>query len=164
MNKKTSSILTLLLISTSITTAQAATATGTFNVSATVLTSCTIAVLPLAFGNYDPASGTDDDATTTATVTCTGASSYTIAMNVGIGSGATFATRKMTSGAATLDYSIYTDAARTTVWGDGTSSTSTVAGTGILGISTHTVYGRIPAGQSVDAGLYNDTITVTLTY
>lgn len=164
MNKKINLLLATMIFATQTTTIQAATATGTFNVSATVLTACSIGVLPLAFGNYDPASLTDRDATTTATVTCTGASSYTIAMNVGTGSGATFASRKMTSGASTLNYSIYTTAARTTVWGDGTSSTSTVAGTGILGISTHTVYGRIPASQSVNAGLYNDTITVTLTY
>jgi spore coat protein U-like protein len=164
MNKKLSIFVLPLLMSLPVTTAQAATATGTFNVSATVLTSCTIAVLPLAFGTYDPSSLTPDDASTTATVTCTGASSYTIAMNVGTGAAATFAERRMTSGGSTLVYSIYTDVARTTIWGDGTNSTATVPGTGVLGITTHEAYGRIPVGQAVTAGVYNDTITVTLTY
>lgn len=143
--------------------ASAATATATMPVSATVLTACLVAATPLTFGNYDIA-GTAVSISSTVAVTCTGSSSYTVALGVGSGSGASFATRKMTYGAETLNYSIFTDAARTTVWGDGTSGSSTVAGTGTLGATTHTAYGTIPAAQSVNAGVYTDTVTVTLNY
>ncbi|MEZ0231700.1 MAG: spore coat U domain-containing protein [Methylophilaceae bacterium] len=144
---------------------QAATATTTMLVTATVLTSCLVTALPLAFGNYDPSSVTDRTTTTTTTVTCTGvANNYTLAMNAGTGSGATVAARKMTFGASTLNYSVYTTAAHTTVWGDGTAGTGTVTGNGVLGVTNHTVYGVIPAGQSPNAGAYSDTINITLTY
>ena len=79
---------------------------------------------------------------------------------------ATFATRKLLSATGTevIDYSIYTDDTHTTVWGDGSAGTSTVSGTGVLGTKSHTVYGRMPAGQSANQGIYADIINVTLTY
>jgi len=144
--------------------ANAATDTDTFAVTATVLPVCSVAVPDLGFGNYDPLNGTDTTATTTATVTCNGTPDYTLALNVGTGTGATFAVRKMTGGANTLDYSLYTENTHTTVWGDGTGGSSTVAGTGVNGDTTHTVYGLIPSGQTVPPGLYSDTITATLSW
>ena len=141
----------------------AATATSTMAVSAVVLTACSVAASPLTFGSYD-VSGAAVNVSSTVGVTCTGGSSYTIALGVGGGSGATFATRKMSFGAGTLHYSIYTDAARTAVWGDGTGGSNTVSGTGSLGLVTHTAYGSIPAGQSANAGVYTDSVSVTLNY
>ena len=71
----------------------------------------------------------------------------------------------MTSGPNSLDYNLYTDSNRTTVWGDGLSSTATIAGTGSGINQTATIYGRITAGQtSAPAGSYADTVSVTLTY
>jgi spore coat protein U-like protein len=70
----------------------------------------------------------------------------------------------MTNGGSTLDYSMYTTAGRTTVWGDGTLSTSTQAGTGNGAAQALTVFGRIPVGQYVTAGAYADTVTATVTY
>ena len=61
----------------------------------------------------------------------------------GPASGATVATRKMTSGAATVNYTLYSDSGRTTVWGN-TIGTDTVAGTGNGAAQTLTVYGRVP--------------------
>lgn len=141
----------------------AATATSTMAVSATVLTACLVTSTPLVFGVYDT-SGAAINVSSTVGVTCTGNSSYTIALGAGTGFGATFAARKMSFGEATLDYNIYTDAAHTTVWGNGTVGGSTVSGTGTLGLVTHTAYGSIPAGQSTDAGVYTDSVSVTLNY
>jgi spore coat protein U-like protein len=71
----------------------------------------------------------------------------------------------MTSGSNSLTYGLYTNAARTTVWGDGTGSTATVTNTGSGSAQNFTVYGRIPAGQtSTPAGIYADTVSVTITY
>jgi spore coat protein U-like protein len=71
----------------------------------------------------------------------------------------------MTSGTYSLHYQIYTSAALSTVWGDGTGSSSTVAGgNGGVASQTLTGYGVISTSQYVTPGSYTDTITVTLTY
>jgi spore coat protein U-like protein len=72
----------------------------------------------------------------------------------------------MVSGGNELVYNLYTSAARTTVWGDGSGATSTVSGVGagLLTASTHTVYGRIGVNQDANPGSYSSTVTVTLTF
>ncbi len=141
----------------------AATTTTTFAVTATVLSSCTlVGGVPLAFGVYTPS--VTSDATTTFTSVCTTGTPYTLELSAGSGSGATFATRRMTSGTDTLDYSLYSDAGRSTVWGDGTGGSSTVGSSGTGLVQTFTVYGRIPSSAAATIGVYADTITVTATY
>lgn len=141
----------------------AATATTTFQVDATVISSCSVSATNLGFGNYDSLAVPPTDATSTVTVQCSLLTSYEIGLDVGLGSGATVTTRRMTLGADTLDYSLYQDSARTTVWGN-TLSTDTIADTGTGLQQPHTVYGRITAGQIVNTGNYTDTITVTVNF
>lgn len=142
----------------------AATATTTFQVTATVISVCTVSATDLAFGNYDASAGAPNDNTSTVSVTCSNGSPYTVALNAGTGTGATVAVRRMSNGGNTLDYSMYTTAGRTTVWADGTGGTSTQAGTGNGAGQNFTVFGRIPTGQFVTAGNYADTVTATVTY
>lgn len=142
----------------------AATATTTFNVTATVVSVCTVTATSLGFGTYNASSGTATDATSTISVTCSNGTTYTTALDAGLGSGAAVNSRLMTSGANTLSYGLYTTSARTTLWGDGTLSTSTTSGTGNGSAQALTVYGRIPVNQFVTAGSYADTITATVTY
>lgn len=66
-------------------------------------------------------------------------------------------------GGSTLAYSLYSDAALTSVRGDAIG-TNTVPGTGSGGTQNLMVYGRLPSGQNVAAGAYADEVTVTLTY
>ncbi|MEO7742229.1 MAG: spore coat protein U domain-containing protein [Usitatibacter sp.] len=54
------------------------------------------------------------------------------------------------------------DATRTGVWGDGAGSTGTVSGSGTF--ANHTVHGRIPPRQNVQARSYSDLIIVTVTF
>ncbi len=143
--------------------AYAATATSSIAVTASVLQTCIVSASALAFGNYDPTSATPTDSTTTVLVTCSLSTTYNVGLSAGGGSGASVASRKMTSGGNTLNYSLYTSAARTTVWGN-TVGTDTVAGTGTGLPVSYTVYGRVPAQQSVPGGAYTDTVTVTVTY
>jgi spore coat protein U-like protein len=143
--------------------ANAATATTTFAVTAAVSQTCLVVATPLAFGTYDPTSATPTDGTTTVTVTCTTATPYNVGLSAGGGTGATVASRKMTSGSNLLNYTLYQTAAHTTVWGQ-TVGTDTIAGTATGLPIAYTVYGRIPAQQSVGSGAYTDTITVTVTY
>lgn len=125
---------------------------------------CSATTLGVAFGGYDPFSGASVDSTGTVTVTCLVVNSYTIALSAG-GSGS-YTPRTLVNGGNILDYNLFVDAARSTIWGDGTGGTSISSGSiGILLLpNDHTIYGRIPGGQNPAAGSYSDTITVTVTY
>ena len=145
--------------------AGAATSTTTFAVSGTVVPTCTVAAAALNFGAAIPNPiNSNVDAQSNVTATCSTGAPYTIALNVGTGSGATFPARRMTSGANTLVYSLYSDPGRGTVWGDGTGGSSLANGSGNGAAQAITVYGRIPSGQAVPTGTYTDTITVTITF
>ncbi len=65
-----------------------------------------------------------------------------------------------------MNFNLYKDAAFTQVWGDGTASTFTVAGTGsgLLTANSLTVYGQIPVSQDKPTGTYSSLITVTVSY
>lgn len=140
---------------------QADVTTTTFQVSATVLGDCAVSATALSFGDYDTVSGSALDGQSTITVNCTSGTAYDIQLNPGTGSGATVASRQMTLGSDVLEYTLYNDAARTTVWGE---STGTVAATALATPTNHTVYGRVFSGQNVPAGTYWDIITVTVAY
>ncbi len=143
----------------------AATATTSFTVSGTVVPTCNVTAAALSFGAAIPNPiNSNVDAESTVTATCSSGASYTIALGVGNGAGATFASRKLTSGPNALDYTLYTDAGRTTVWGDGTAGSSLFNGTGSGAAQAIPVYGRIPSPQTVPTGAYSDTIVVTLTF
>jgi spore coat protein U-like protein len=141
----------------------AATATSSFTVSITLAATCTInSASALNFGNQGILSANVDQ-TSTIQVTCTNTTPYNIGLDAGTGAGATVATRKLTSGGATVNYTLYSDTGRTTVWGN-TVGTDTVAATGNGTGQNYTVYGRIPVQTTPAPGTYSDTITVTVTY
>jgi spore coat protein U-like protein len=145
----------------------AAATTATFQVTANVNAQCNVTTADLAFGAVDPLGGNVDQ-TTTVTVKCTKNSPYTVGLNAGTTTGATIAQRLMANGADTMQYNLYTDAARTTIWGNSAVAPTWVSGTG-AGLGTAqvlTVYGRVPTGQTnLAVGSYTEpTITVTVTY
>lgn len=137
-----------------------------------LLYTCEVSAVGVSFGAYDPFSGSDSDATGEVTVTCSLLEltsllvSYDIELSTG-GSG-TYSSREMAAGSHTLEYQLYTDAARTTVWGDGSGATEVVSDGYLLSLGPETrnypVYGAVPPGQWVAAGSYADTITVTVNY
>ncbi|HXY97169.1 MAG TPA: spore coat U domain-containing protein [Steroidobacteraceae bacterium] len=151
--------------------AQAATATNTFTVTATVVKNCTVGATNIVFANYTPGSGVSPAANSTVSVSCTKSTAFTVALNKGTTTGGSIAQRLMTDGAAgdTLQYNLYTTAAFTTVWGDGTGSSVTQPGTG-TGMATpvtFTAFGQVPdnaTNQAAPPNTYTDTITVTVTY
>jgi spore coat protein U-like protein len=144
-------------------TAQAGTATGTLNVSLTVDHNCSV-VSPatLGFGTVTSL-GSAREATGTLSVTCSNTTPYTVGLNAGGGTGATVATRKMASGGVTVDYTLYRDSGRTLLWGN-TIGTDTLAGTGTGSAQSLTVYGRVPVQTTPAPAIYNDAVTVTVTY
>jgi len=132
---------------------------------------CSSATNPVAFGLYDPQSSAHVDNTGSITVTCQATVSLLIGYSVKLsaGSSGAYSQRKMLSGTNSLNYQVYTDAARTSIWGDGSSSTGFIADGYLLQVltpvvRTYTVYGRVPGSQNVKAGSYLDTLTVLITY
>jgi spore coat protein U-like protein len=144
--------------------ANAATTSNNLGVSATVRANCTLSTSPVAFGTLDVTSGTNTDATGGISVVCTKGTAWSASANGGSSAGATPITRKMASGADLLNYDLYTNSTRTTIWGDGVAG-STITGTGTGIAQASTIYGRVPLGQTtVPAGSYADTVAVTVTY
>jgi len=140
-----------------------ATTTTTFTVQITITASCTInSASTLNFGSQGVLSANVDQ-TSTIQVQCTNTTPYNIGLDAGTGTGATVAARKMTNGANTVTYSLYSDSGRTTVWGN-TIGTDTVAATGNGAAQSYTVYGRVPPQTTPAPAVYTDTITVTVTY
>jgi len=139
----------------------ATTATTTYAVTATVQATCTVSATALAFGTY---TGVVANSTSSVSVTCTNTTTYNVGLNPGLASGATVTARQMTGpSSALLNYSLYSDSARSVNWGQ-TIGTDTVTGTGNGSAQGLTVYGQVPAGQSPAPGSYSDTITATVTY
>jgi spore coat protein U-like protein len=143
--------------------AGAATITSTMGVRVNIISSCVIrSAATLNFGSIGVIVS-NVDSTSTLRVQCTSGTVYSIGLNAGTGAGATVAVRKMSHGTSTINYSLYTTNARTTVWGN-TVGTDTVAGTGNGASQSYTVYGRVPPQTAPAPAAYTDTITVTVTY
>jgi spore coat protein U-like protein len=127
-----------------------------------------VSVTSLAFAPYSPASPLAAQGNVVITASCTGGlfggtlPPFTVSLTAGGGS---FTQRLMANGAASLKYQIYTSAALSTIWGDGTGSTTTVGG-GNNGQTSQmlTGYGQIPPGQYVTPGGYTDNITISIVY
>ena len=97
------------------------------------------------------------------TAQCTNTTPYNIGLSAGAGTGATVTTRKMTSGAKTINYSLYRDTPGGAVWGT-TIGTNTVSATGTGSAQNTTVHGRVPPQAVPGAGTFTDTVVVTVTY
>jgi spore coat protein U-like protein len=120
---------------------------------------CNVSTVGLNFGNYDVFSTLDDDITGTISVNCQDSTSYSISLSSGSG---TYSARTLLSAGNLLNYNLYLDPTRLTIWGDGSATTGTVNGTGMTG--SYTVYGRIPARQNAVVGIYADIVTVTVVF
>lgn len=131
----------------------------TFQVTSNIPGTCSAATATeLAFGDYD---GGQNDQAGTITVTCTTGTAYEVELDNGANYSAP--NRRMKHGTADyLNYELYSDAGRTTRWGNDDSSDVHMSSDGTA--QSIDVYGRMPAGQSGPIGNYADTITVTVTF
>jgi spore coat protein U-like protein len=137
-----------------------------------LLQSCTVAASPSPFGLYVPSnpaalSSSSGTITVTCSVTLVGLlEGWTILLSTG--NSGTFAARQMSVAGRSLSYNLYTTAAHTQVWGDGTAGTGTISDLQLLTVGTnsypYTVYGSVPALQDQPPGTYNDVIVVTVNY
>jgi len=123
--------------------------------------SCTISTTPVSFGIYNVFAMTpNNNGIGSLTIVCS-----TDAGNVALSTGQSnnYAARVMRSGANPLTYNLYTSAARTTVWGDG-SGGSRVMRAAEKATTIFSIYGQIPAGQDAAVGAYSDNIIATVTF
>lgn len=138
-------------------------------------TTCTTTTpVTAAFGNISNASGAPTVTTTSFNITCSTTALSLLATAsvracIGIGTGTTGVAisplRRMTNASGDpMSYQLFTSAAYSTIWGLTPGTTPAPLGvdlnysvpllTGGSGAVTVTIYGRIPAGQTLSAGSY----------
>lgn len=166
------------------TTSWAGTQTSNVTVSASVVNNCTISTTTqLAFGNYDPTSGTALTGNGAVTVTCTkGSSGVTLGVdngaNYGLATG--YGTDRSMAGAVGGDYLAY-ELFQPNGTGAGATTTTTAFGNSGAGLYTIpafasgttgvvvNIFGSIPINQDVTGGTgagnaYTDTVVATVTF
>ena len=142
-------------------------------------TACAGSNVSLAFGPYDVASPASLDTQTAMTVSCTRTNipgqppNPRVTVTVGVGASQTSGSiqnRQLgrAGGGAVLNYNVYLDAGRLSVWGNSpgvdTVSQSLNIPNKATRTATFTFFGRIFALQDVTPGFYNDSLLVTVNY
>ena len=131
-----------------------------FTVNANVSSQCSVSASTLDFGTVGLLTANTDN-TSALTVQCANGVAYQVGLDNGQHASGT--TRRMSGPGGLVNYELYRNSARTQRWGN-TINTDTVVGTGSGSNQSLTVYGRVPPQTTPSAGVYNDTITVTVTY
>ncbi len=136
-----------------------------------VAVTCSLQAPGLVFGAYNPLSLTPVDSASGVTVTCTGipGTSVVYALRLGPGGSGSFSERRMRSASQwALTYNLYTNPARTLVWGDGNGGSQVVSDAFTLSAPSasrvHPVHGRLFARQNVPPGTYVDTLVLTVDF
>lgn len=118
---------------------------------------CSVSVVGPSFGIYDTTSRSPNDAVGRVQISCKSGATVTVSTG---GSG-TYFPRAMRSGASTLAYNLFVNAARTGIlgtWGGGTQVIFVAQGNN----RTVPIFGRIPPLQDVAPGVYADTLIATV--
>jgi spore coat protein U-like protein len=120
------------------------------------------------FGVYNPFSMSSSQSLTQFEVTCPEGGDTNFTVTLDTGSSGQYMNRTLINSSFTMNYNLYTDPGYGTIWGDGvTDGTASQSGTAsdcVTGCE-YTVYGLAPANQiSVGAGMYTDTVNVTLSF
>jgi spore coat protein U-like protein len=141
--------------------------------------SCTFTIGDMPFGAINPSANTSFAGTSQITASCSGKKNSAVVVCASIGDGQYGSNnqgspRLMSNGTSSLQFSFYTSAANTTVWGSyvwpwagaytGNSFTVTLGATGSGSFAT-TLYGLIYAGQqTVTTGAYSSVFNGSHTY
>ena len=144
--------------------------TSPLGLSATVINNCTITTTPVAFGNYDPLSGSANQATGTVGITCTKNAATTITL----GDGNNGVRQMKDAGSQLMAYELYQPPDNTpgtacsyaspTRWGVVSGQIFTPAAAPSKVARTYNVCGQIPAGQDLAAALFTDTVVATVNF
>jgi len=131
----------------------------------TLAAQCNVTATPLNFGAYDPLSSVPLNSTGSFSIICNpNKQTFNIILQLTAGNSGSYAQRSMSSGGGTaLNYNIYTNAAQTTILGDGSGGSVSLTQTVTRQTPWFvTFYGQVPPLQNVIPGLYTDIITATI--
>jgi spore coat protein U-like protein len=123
-----------------------------------------ISLTTVSFGAYNVFSKSpNNNGIGSFTILCQSGGGSNFVVTLSTGQSNNYASRVMMSGGNRLYYNLYTSAARTVVWGDGTggSNVMTAAKHSTTALS---VFGQIPAGQNAFVGTYTDNITIIVNF
>jgi spore coat protein U-like protein len=144
--------------------------TANLTLSATVINNCTISTTPVAFGNYDPLSGSVTQASGTVVITCT----KNAATTIWLGNGNNFLVNRQMkdSGAQLMAYELYQPAsnaagavcAYTQRWGTTGSEIFSPTAAPSKAARTYNVCGQIAAGLDLAAAVFNDSVVATVNF
>ena len=141
--------------------ARAATLTSTLAVRVVVQPACTISGATIDFGTYT--SGQTTALNGFAQIAYNSCPAAQLRFQLDGGANGTSTARKLANGSGgLLNYGLYRDSGRTQNFGQGAEARSVTPATS--GTGTVPVYGMIPAGQSVAAGTYTDTVVITMDF
>jgi spore coat protein U-like protein len=171
MSITTRNALTIAIALFSADSALAGSESTDMQVSAEVVSNCTISSTDMNFGAYDPIGANAEEplnATGEVTIQCTLGSEVAVTLDSGQHAGMSgegrggAAIRKLASEESTMQYELYGDAAHRDAWGASAVSNFFMVGTGYA--QTMTVHGTIPAGQNLEVGSYSDVVTATVEF
>lgn len=148
--------------------------TSSLTAIASVPGNCSVSTTPVAFNTYDPIVvnlSAALNATGSVTVTCVKGTAPVIAL--GLGSHASGAVRRMSSGADFLAYELYQPPGTApgtpcsfpalSVWGSAGNAFSTTAAPS-KNPRVYSICGTVPAGQNPSVGTYTDTVVATVIF
>jgi spore coat protein U-like protein len=158
LNKKIVTALAATVAVFGSVSAQAATATATVQVTATILPSCILTVADVTLGTYTASEATDKTGNGSIKVTCSRSLPYTVDLDGGVSLNAKARTLK--NGTNVLNYGVVYGSANFDA--DNKISMTGVANTGVE--TNYTIKVTVPTAQYVPAGTYEDTLTATVTY
>jgi spore coat protein U-like protein len=141
---------------------------------AVAATVCTGSSTSMSLGTYIGDTATPVDSIGMFSLNCTragGPQNITINMAIGpSGNNGSIANRVLRSASwpDLLQYNLYRDAARLSVWGQTAGVDTMAAAVSVPNngsqVASFTIYGRMPGLQDVHAGTYGDTLSVTIDY
>jgi spore coat protein U-like protein len=125
---------------------------------------CNVSTSVLSFVAYDFIAISSNDSTSQLRILCDQNIPYAIKLDAGLNAGGDYSRRQMRSaqGNTPLLYNIYLDASYSQVWGDGRGFSTFYQG---LSSGTSVIlplFGRIPSRQPVEAGIYTDSVVITV--
>jgi spore coat protein U-like protein len=125
--------------------------------------SCSVSATGVSFGAYDVFKNGPTDSTGAMTFECNGGGKP---ISISLERRSLESYRSLESGGQRLFYNLYLDASRTAVWGDGSLGSQEYfnAKPPTKTPVTVPIYGRIPSGQDVGVGQYDDTVTIVVNF
>ena len=157
----TSSIAAVGFTSTSI----AASTSATFNVSVSVIQSCTVASESLSSRNYKDGSGARFDALVKTSPACPLVTAHAITISAGNGVGTPESNRQPAGpGGPVLMDRVFSDAAGVSVLRDDNGGAVHKFSLDLESTKSIPLQGRVPVEQNALVGMYADTLTLMLIY